>query len=1333
MPAPEKNAPPTRKKNRDQESLYKPGQLSRWFAVTSVILALGWVAMIWKDYARPWKTYQKDFYAKMIEIEEARSKEVKQQLDPEEIQPLEKAVTDAKALVARAETADRIAELRAQVEQYGKDMAQSDRKFKSTKGMHAVAKYQFEMALLEVETLTRKQKGEKSDKDREIKDYQDDIDAANALAEEKRTWLNQLSEEWWARKREFETLNVKWQTAKDQIAELLAPVRQAEKELARAKAVATKQIDKSNAIAQRFGKNAWRNAPFIDFISPTIKIKQVVLHDIHDNWNFATSPKVDRCMTCHVGINIPDFANPETIEQFKVDPYMQGHPHIEVIAGPNSPHKMDKFGCSACHHGVGWAVDFARASHQTIDEEKRRGWEKAHGWYKAKYIDYPMIPLEYVQGQCIKCHKAGMFEPVHYDESLDHGYIEDDEKRGILAQRTITNDPSDPAFNSPENVPLSPGKAYGVYRLPKAPLPVSGSQEQVAQATRAWLREHQNQKGAEHYHDDRVPTRGWRPDQYWKGYDSIVTYGCQGCHKISDFGDQVGYEAPPKVGPELTYLMDKIKPEWLPLWIKHPDAYRVDTKMPSFFWYMRKDSSWEYLKDAEGKRLAPIMVIDAHMTHDEDDLDKNFREVVGRLSRPEDLAFANLSILAMTEYLKNQVDPRTGKPYTRKDPSSPSFDPTYAEDVSGGDPLKGRLDINTLGCTACHVVPEIEQADGSFAPDGPERFDYDPLLMRGPRITSMGSKVTAEWLNAWLKEPRHYTSTTRMPNMRIDDQTALEDGKTVVVRSAQERRADIIAYLLQYKDEEFEKLEAPVYKQQYDKLLEDMYEEYFGKTPDGKLKDPDVASAEVGDLSNPDRLATVLAMVGERLLSRNGCFGCHNAAGHELEQPIGTELTKEGIKDIHQLDFGRVPKYVKVERRLKTLDDDGKPIVNDKGEFVYDEDTTKVKLDVLPHQRHNFFRTKITYPRIYDYSKRLRWTDKLRMPRFNFREDDGLQLPRPDVPLAAFDPDNPAHLSDQSTRRAVTGIILGLVKEPIKPGAMFTPDAYQQDIIDGRRVIKRYGCNNCHTIEGKTGLLWGTLSEQGKEAGVLPPNLFTQGWRVRDEWLAGFLQDPVYLRPLVQIHMPNFRLSDAETNALVRYFKRLAGRDRNLGAYNPRSRLIDGELSKGGYGEKGLTVPCEKDGHQIGPMFDAVDEAKRLFNEINCNKCHLPKGAPGADPADGGVAPSFSHARERLRHQWVRMLLYNPQHLIDGTKMPSIWPDKGRKFGLACPTGQQAYQFHLRNDAQWVADFRSDDPTRRNLALTRLAEVQMDALTDYVIHHYEAPTEQPPGAPAGGK
>lgn len=56
----------------------------------------------------------------------------------------------------------------------------------------------------------------------------------------------------------------------------------------------------------------------------------------------------------------------------------------------------------------------------------------------------------------------------------------------------------------------------------------------------------------------------------------IEQYACDGCHKRSSDGEG-GI-----VGPELSYALERIRPEWLFYWIKNPQAIRPDTPMPNF-------------------------------------------------------------------------------------------------------------------------------------------------------------------------------------------------------------------------------------------------------------------------------------------------------------------------------------------------------------------------------------------------------------------------------------------------------------------------------------------------------------------------------------------------------------------------------------------------------------------------------------------------------------------------------------------------------------------------------------------------------------------------------
>jgi mono/diheme cytochrome c family protein len=84
--------------------------------------------------------------------------------------------------------------------------------------------------------------------------------------------------------------------------------------------------------------------------------------------------RVDRCTTCHLGVEDPTMKNAP-------QPYRY-HPDL-------SPHVPAKFGCTVCHGGQGLATDKANA----------------HG--DVPFWEEPLLPREYVRASCGRCHKEG--------------------------------------------------------------------------------------------------------------------------------------------------------------------------------------------------------------------------------------------------------------------------------------------------------------------------------------------------------------------------------------------------------------------------------------------------------------------------------------------------------------------------------------------------------------------------------------------------------------------------------------------------------------------------------------------------------------------------------------------------------------------------------------------------------------------------------------------------------------------------------------------------------------------------------------------------------------
>jgi predicted nucleic acid-binding Zn-ribbon protein len=142
--------------NRDKETLYPAGKLSRWFLVSSGLLAASLVWMLWADYDRPWRKHQADFYrrqAALLDIEK-KVKEAENYGDwseeatsaRAEMREVEKKLVEARRALAAKPVAAEIAALEAELTEMKARIADADRRVKALKGPQAEKRFALEMA-----------------------------------------------------------------------------------------------------------------------------------------------------------------------------------------------------------------------------------------------------------------------------------------------------------------------------------------------------------------------------------------------------------------------------------------------------------------------------------------------------------------------------------------------------------------------------------------------------------------------------------------------------------------------------------------------------------------------------------------------------------------------------------------------------------------------------------------------------------------------------------------------------------------------------------------------------------------------------------------------------------------------------------------------------------------------------------------------------------------------------------------------------------------------------------------------------------------------------------
>jgi mono/diheme cytochrome c family protein len=470
----------------------------------------------------------------------------------------------------------------------------------------------------------------------------------------------------------------------------------------------------------------------------------------------------------------------------------------------------------------------------------------------------------------------------------------------------------------------------------------------------------------------------------WAGYERIVRYGCTGCHTIGGEGS-IGPDLTDErqVGPNLKHIASKVSKDWVLKWIKNPHAFRPDTRMPRFYGLTNNNL-------------------------------------------PADQAKTDAEIHAIVAYLFAKSTPPPG----------------FVDPPDKGDPARGKALFLQKGCLACHShrpyapgdvqLADLKGLNPDYKPDASAMYDPSgfPESVRdyakadyGPNLSNIAAKFPSheqgyKWLANWIKAPDAYHPKSLMPNLQLSARDA----------------ADIAAWIISIPGEWPVKvavagLDSPEVKRGVDELVK-LYVSKSGFTLDGKqvavpLSEVDNFVAE--KIAPEDKLM----FLGERTISRLGCFGCHGIAGFEDAKPIGTPLNGWGSKSPTKLDYVHILEY---------LDDQPEDArgARDGTDPYYRE-----KLE--DHTRAGFLYQKIHRPRSYDYRKTNEdlktWDERLRMPQFAFADD-------------------PAAIEEVMT------FILGLTGEKI--ASKYLPKSHSTParaaIAQGAKILNRYNCTGCHVL-----------------------------------------------------------------------------------------------------------------------------------------------------------------------------------------------------------------------------------------------------------------------------
>jgi mono/diheme cytochrome c family protein len=271
---------------------------------------------------------------------------------------------------------------------------------------------------------------------------------------------------------------------------------------------------------------------------------------VHQTW-IPELGVVDRCASCHVAMK------EATHRGVSTQPF---RPH------PSVPHSLDEFGCVLCHRGQGVATTAMEAHSST------KAWEE------------PLLPARYFEASCGQCHMDKLIGTPR----LNAG-------RALLAREGCVHCHS---LTLPDGARLTPADD-------------PPSLEHISQKTSrewifAWIKNSQAYSStatmpnfqlsdndardisaflisqATQLPEAAPPAPALATPSDADTQAGTSAYGesfCASCHAMQN---AAGLLVGGNVGPELSGIGTKAKPDWLRQWIRNPKVYDPETAMPHY-------------------------------------------------------------------------------------------------------------------------------------------------------------------------------------------------------------------------------------------------------------------------------------------------------------------------------------------------------------------------------------------------------------------------------------------------------------------------------------------------------------------------------------------------------------------------------------------------------------------------------------------------------------------------------------------------------------------------------------------------------------------------------
>jgi mono/diheme cytochrome c family protein len=259
-------------------------------------------------------------------------------------------------------------------------------------------------------------------------------------------------------------------------------------------------------------------------------IRQIWLRDVD---------LVDRCTTCHLGTDDPDFA-------------AAAQPFTSHSGTWLTTHPPERFGCTICHGGQGEATSYRDAAHQPIP-----------------YWPQPMRPRELIEANCGVCHR---------ERAPDGAFLLAEGRQTIAAAGCIACHDL-PGFSLDEiQAPRLGSVGYKVRPdwlrnwladpksyLPRARMPNFRLQKEEIENLSTFLLAQRETPPLD------ASAVDWSKSDADHGRVLFGEARCLSCHTVNDRGGSLG--------PDLSRVGSKVGRDWLFSFIQDPMHDQPDTRM----------------------------------------------------------------------------------------------------------------------------------------------------------------------------------------------------------------------------------------------------------------------------------------------------------------------------------------------------------------------------------------------------------------------------------------------------------------------------------------------------------------------------------------------------------------------------------------------------------------------------------------------------------------------------------------------------------------------------------------------------------------------------------